>query len=171
MADALAARYQGKPSWTRLIASPRRRALDTAQALAAPRKLQVEVNPLWAEVDFGDWDGQHGSNIDPVALAAFHRDPVRDPPPGGEPWPAFESRIGKALIAVINDHQPEPGSPAPLLIVSHAGVLRMAMSLVCGFPLASLWAVRIDYGTRLRLRMETTDDGQLWGELLEIQQQ
>jgi len=40
---------------------------------------------------------------------------------------------------------------------------------VCGLPVALCWALRIDHGTRLRLRVERGDAG-LWGELLELQQ-
>jgi alpha-ribazole phosphatase len=164
-ADALATRYRGEPCWTRVIASPRRRALDTAQALAAPHGLPVRVDPDWAELDFGQWDGRHAHDIDPAALAAFHRDPVAHPPPGGETWPHFRTRVGTALATLANTR-----NPGPVLVVSHAGALRLTLSLVCGFPLASLWAIRIDYGTRLRLRVETGADGGLWGELLGIAQ-
>ena len=45
----------------------------------------------------------------------------------------------------------------------------MVLSQVCGLPMAMCWALRIDHGTRLRLRVERQDD-QLWGELLELQQ-
>ncbi|MNW21929.1 hypothetical protein D3C71_2231230 [compost metagenome] len=57
-----------------------------------------------------------------------------------------------------------------MLVVSHAGVLRLAISRICGMPLSMLWAVRIDYGTRVRLRVERGDDDRLWGELLELRQ-
>ncbi|REM96149.1 histidine phosphatase family protein, partial [Mycobacterium tuberculosis] len=62
--------------------------------------------------------------------------------------------------------EPEPAST---LIVSHGGALRMVLSQVCGLPMAMCWALRIDHGTRLRLRVEREDD-HLWGELLELQQ-
>lgn len=167
-ADALAGTCRAL-AWSRVIASPRRRALDTARALANLRELPLEVDPDWAELDFGDWDGHRGSDIDPAALAAFHRDPVRHPPPGGEPWPAFQARVGGALAALARDHGAGSADAAPVLVVSHAGVLRMAVSLACGFALPSLWALRIDYGTRLRLRVEAGGDD-LWGELLEVRQ-
>lgn len=156
-------------AWSRVIASPRRRALGTAGALANLRDLPLEVAPDWAELDFGDWDGQRVSDIDPAALAAFHRDPVRHPPPGAEPWPAFQSRVGGALAALARDHEAAPPDAGAVLVVSHAGVLRMALSLACGFPLPTLWALRIDYGTRVRVRVEAGSDG-LWGELLEVRQ-
>ena len=48
--------------------------------------------------------------------------------------------------------------------------MRMVLSQVCGLPLSLCWALRIDHGTRLRLRVERSEEGALWGELLELQQ-
>lgn len=58
----------------------------------------------------------------------------------------------------------------PVLVVSHGGALRMALLQACGLPLAATWALRIGYGTRLRLRVEQTGEGGLWGEVLELVQ-
>ena len=154
--------------WPRVIASPLLRARDTALALAASRQSPVAIADAWREVDFGDWDGRPARTIDPVALAAFHRDPLAHPAPGGEPWPMFTSRIGGALTALLQGAADQPSAGA--LVVSHAGAIRMAVALACGFPLAALWALRIDYGTRLRLHLQRGDDGRPWGELLEIRQ-
>ena len=140
----------------------------TALAVAASRQLRVAIADAWREVDFGDWDGRPARTIDPVALAAFHRDPLAHPAPGGEPWPMFTSRIGGALTALLQGAADQPSAGA--LVVSHAGAIRMAVALACGFPLAALWALRIDYGTRLRLHLQLGDDGRPWGELLEIRQ-
>ena len=163
-ADALAAHYRTQ-RWSRIIASPRQRAADTARAFAAAHGQAVEIVACWTEVDFGVWDGLPGGQIDPAALAAFHRDPHTHPAPGGEAWAEFASRIDQALSGLGSS-----ADKSPLLVVSHAGALRMALSLACGFPLPALWALRIDYGTRVRLRVEMTREGNRWGELLEIEQ-
>lgn len=153
--------------WANVITSPLKRAHDTALALVDVRDMSVIVDAAWREYDFGDWDGRHARDIDPAALAAFHRDPVASPAPGSEPWSAFQIRIGTALAALITRAD---SRSATTLVVSHAGALRMALALACGFPLPALWALRIDYGTRLRLRLERGDDGRPWGELLELRQ-
>lgn len=153
--------------WRRIVSSPLRRAHDTALALAAPRDLPVQIDGRWAELDFGDWDGLRGDTLAPGLLAAFHADPVRHPPPGGEPWDAFGGRVLDALSALRVD---AAGDAGPVLVVSHGGPLRMALSQACGLPLPALWSLRIDYGTRLRLRLEVGDDGRPWGELLELVQ-
>ena len=58
-----------------------------------------------------------------------------------------------------------------LAVLSPGSLLSSALPRWLAWPLAfaaALWALRIDYGTRLRLRVERGDDGQLWGELLEL---
>ena len=168
--DAACRRHAGI-GWSRVLASPLRRARDTALALAKPLGLPVETEPRWAEYDFGDWDGRRGAELPAAAVAAFHADPLRHPPPGAEPWDVFGERIAAALRALLASAA--AGASAedePVLVVSHGGPLRMALVQACGLPLAASWALRIDYGTRLRLRVETGDDGRPWGELLELAQ-
>lgn len=154
-------------SWTRIVSSPLRRAHDTAVALAAPLGIEVNRDPRWAEFDFGDWDGRPSGELPAEAVAAFHADPLRNPPPGGEDWEGFGRRIADGLRALLADGAVGEG---PVLVVSHAGALRMALAEACGLPWAALWALRIDYGTRLRLRLGQHGEGKLWGELLELAQ-
>lgn len=168
-ADAICGGCAGM-TWSRVISSPRQRALHTAQALAAAQALPVDIANDWAEWDFGDWDGQHRDAIavdeaSRRALQAFYQDPGAHPPPNAEPWTAFEMRIDRALRALAS-----PDDGLPVLVVSHAGPLRLALARACGWSLASLWAVRIDYGTRLRLRVEVDAADRLWGELIEVRQ-
>ncbi|MBN8793607.1 MAG: histidine phosphatase family protein [Stenotrophomonas nitritireducens] len=163
--DALL-RCHGDGQWSRVIASPRRRALDTATALVAGRDLFCEIHPDWAELDFGDWDGCHYDEIPAELLAGLYDAPHAVVPPNGESWRQFEARIDAQLRRLLDEDEDEDAGL--VLVVSHAGVLRLAVSRVCGMPLAALWAMRIDYGTRVRLRVERGGDGQLWGELLEL---
>ena len=153
--------------WSRVITSPRRRALDTAHALVAGSNQFCEIHPDWAELDFGDWDGLHFDQLPAEQLAAFYEEPHDTVPPNGESWPQFRARVEEQLHRLVDE---DDGDGQPVLVVSHAGVLRLAVSRVCGMPLSVLWAMRIDYGTRVRLRVERGDDGRLWGELLELRQ-
>lgn len=155
--------------WTRIISSPRQRALQTAQQVAGQARA-IEINEDWAEWHFGDWEGRRREDIaidaeGQRALAAFDRDPAANPPPGAEPWHALQSRVQRALRALATmDEQ------ARVLVVSHAGPIRLALSLACGLPLPALWALRVDYGTGLQLRLGHDDNAGLWGELIEVRQ-
>ncbi|MCC8190250.1 MAG: histidine phosphatase family protein, partial [Planctomycetes bacterium] len=46
------------PAPTRLLTSPRQRAMTTALTLAGPLGVEPETDPDLAEVDFGDFDGR-----------------------------------------------------------------------------------------------------------------
>lgn len=157
-------------AWSRIISSPRQRALHTAQALAAAMHSSVVVDEDWAEWHFGDWDGQHCDDIareegGEAALAAFYRDPAAFPPPNAEAWSALRGRIERGLRAIASAED-----ATPWLVVSHAGAIRLAISLACGWPLPALFALRVDYGTRVRLRLGIDAHDHLWGELLEVRQ-
>ena len=57
-----------------------------------------------------------------------------------------------------------------MLVVTHAGPMRVALHQVCGLPLDRLWALRIGFGTRIRLNFEVAADARVWGEIVEISQ-
>ena len=46
-----------------VIASPLRRAADTAAAVARRFALPVEEDPRWMELDFGEWEGRRYDEI------------------------------------------------------------------------------------------------------------
>jgi alpha-ribazole phosphatase len=161
-AQSLVQRYAGR-RWERIVSSPRRRAFESASALAG--NAPVSVMAQWSELDFGQWDGCRGSEVPGELLANFHRDPESSPLPGSEAWSDFRARIGLALHTLL---QSQPLTPT--LVVTHAGAMRMALHCACGWSLAQGWSLRLDYGTRLRLRLGRADDGALWGELLELEQ-
>jgi alpha-ribazole phosphatase len=153
-----------------IIASPRRRALAGAHSIASETHTPLTVAANWAEYDFGAWDGRTRADIErepggAAALAAFYDDPVAHPPPAGERWPQFSARIARALDAII-----DIGGAGPLLVVTHAGAIRMALSLAVGMPRAHTWAFRITYATRLRLHIGRGVDGKIWGEIVDLVQ-
>ncbi len=157
-------------SWRGIVTSPSRRARDAARRLADERTMIPRVDEDWAELDFGAWDGRRMADIAALpggraALDAFHADPARHAPPGGESWPDFEARVARALGRLLAE-----ASSGPVLVVTHGGPMRLALSQTCGFDLRALWAVRIGYGARVRLDLNKGSDGAFWGEIVEIGQ-
>ncbi len=155
--------------WPRIVTSPLMRARVAAELLAAEARVPLAVDAGWAEYDFGAWDGRARAEIEATAdgaaaLAAFYADPLAHPPPGGEGWVDFSSRVEEALLRVVRS---EAG---PVLVVTHAGPLRLALAIATGIDRSSLWALRISYGTRVRLNAGLGKDGQIWGEIIEIAQ-
>jgi glucosyl-3-phosphoglycerate phosphatase len=101
-ARALAERAAALPV-QRVVASPLRRARETAEALGRP----VELDERWAEIDVGEWAGRSHAEIGLETLAAFRAGEVA--PPRGESFGEVEARV----LAAWDDL--EPGT----LVVSH----------------------------------------------------
>jgi alpha-ribazole phosphatase len=156
-------------SWSRAVASPLRRARDPAAKLAQERDLPLRIDADWAELDFGAWDGRPIAELraDPETAARLDEFYARrDAPaaPDGETWQALLTRIERALSRLLDDDAPST------LVVTHAGPIRATLAVACGLPFASLWALRIDYGTRVTLRVERSPGSPIWGEIVEIVQ-
>jgi alpha-ribazole phosphatase len=156
--------------WTTVVTSPLRRAREPAEKLARLRHLPLRVDADWAEMDFGDWDGRpfselRADSIIAAQLDAFYRSAEAPGPPQGENWPEFRARVKRALHRLVN--APVQGS---VLVATHAGPMRAVLSAACDIPFERTWSFRIDYGTRVTVRVERQDDLHLWGEIIGIAQ-
>lgn len=94
-----------------IIHSHLQRARNTAKILNENLGLPMVEDPLIAEQNYGDWEGQ------PWSLT---RQPTRDgiDPPNGETHAAFHDRVRGAITNFVNSH------PGPVMIVCHGGVFR-----------------------------------------------
>ena len=156
-------------SWAAVVSSPLQRAEAVATALTDGTRAPLRIDPDWAEYDFGDWDGLKRSEIeaDPpgrTALAAFYADPIRHPAPGGATWASYETRVQRALLRVLSE------AASPTLVITHAGPIRLALAFATGIERNSLWALRVAYGTRIRLNAAIGANGKSWAEIVEIVQ-
>jgi broad specificity phosphatase PhoE len=110
-----------------VVSSPARRALETARAWGLP----VRVDERLAERSFGQWEGRPWAELWPTVPAAILADPEAYAafiPPGGEPLEAVVHRVGAALRHL----SAEPGRR--VLVVTHAGPLRLAVGAALGLP-------------------------------------
>ena len=132
-------------TWSTIVASPLKRARESAERLGWERGIGVEIDPDWREIDLGDWDGKPLKELRADAataalLAKFYLDPATTEPPNGESFTALSARVVRAL-GRLADY--ERGA----LVVAHAGSIRTALSLVTSIPMSALWAIRIEPAT------------------------
>lgn len=115
------------------------------QAAHFVRHLDVPLtrDPRWREMDFGAWDGLAPHAVDQAALSRFWADPDANPPPGGERWSRLCDRVGMAL----------EGIGADTLVVTHAGAMRAALSVLTGLDHRGVWALDLPYRALLTLRV------------------
>ncbi|APL95119.1 phosphoglycerate mutase [Sphingomonas sp. BHC-A] len=129
--------------FARVVTSDLARARTPGAAIAAERDVELDVDSRWRELHFGDWEGADPARLPAEDLARFWDDPDGFPPPGGESWTDLCNRIGDGLAALGE----------PVLVVCHAGAIRAALSVLCGFDARRGWAVDLPYGAVLSLRI------------------
>jgi alpha-ribazole phosphatase len=127
-----------------LIASDLSRARLAGEAIGLASGVPLAIDPRWRELDFGAWDGMAPGDVDSAALARFWDDPDGHAPPGGERWSALVDRVSAAIGDL---------AARPTLIVTHAGALRAALAVLCGFDVRQTWAVDLPYNGLLSLRV------------------
>lgn len=115
-----------------IVSSPRRRCTVVATRLADRFGRGFDIDDRLCEMDFGEWEGRPWDEIDRAALDQWAADPLHFRPPGGESATMLLERV--ATFAAD-----PPGEPqAPLLIVTHGGVLRALRALHARDPAAML---------------------------------
>ena len=117
------------PTIARIVSSPSRRAVATAEALArAAGGRTIERDPRWLETDFGDAEGLLFDELAvrfPELATQVLAGSTEIDWPNGEPAAQLRARVRSAwddLRAVGQD----------VLVVSHAGPLLHALALVRG---------------------------------------
>jgi alpha-ribazole phosphatase len=129
------------PGFRTVATSPLARSRRLAERLAAARGLAAPaVDARLAEMDFGAWEGLAWERVPRRELDAWAADLMRARPHGGESVAMLEARVTAALLQWR-------GAAGPVLIVTHAGVIRAARA-IAGEPEA--WRSTIAFGGWLR---------------------
>lgn len=126
-----------------IYASPRVRAVESAELLAEPRGLTVRIEPRLAEIDFGELEGQRYEDIErryPALYREWMEHPTRVRFPGGEGFVDMQRRVLEALGELRSRHAGES-----IAMVSHGGVGRIVAAHVLGMPDAHLFRIAQDY--------------------------
>lgn len=134
---------------TRLVSSPQRRAVQTAEPVAAALGLDVEIDDRLAEYD-RDLPGyvpvEQLRTEHPEAWARM----VAGQLPEQVDAAAFTARVDAALAAVVA----AAGADQTVAVVSHGGVINAALHAILGTD--RLLAFAIDYASVTRLLYSRT---------------
>ena len=133
---------------TRIISSGMGRTDQIAALYAKERGSCHVIDRRWQELDFGDWDGRSPSDLPDDRLMQFWTAPDRYPPPNGERHGDRMDRVRSALDDLALE---------PTVVVAHAGSIRAAISLLCGFDYQQSWAIEIPYAARVDLMVYVGD--------------
>jgi broad specificity phosphatase PhoE len=130
-AAELAARLAREPI-DAIWASPLQRARETAEIVAEPHGLAVELEPGLMEVDVGSWSGKTRAELEELYPDAFRRwvevDGGWDPGwQDGETYEQMAERVRAAVERIAAQHADQT-----VLLVAHGGTVRALQSIALG---------------------------------------
>ncbi len=123
------------------------RASESADILGRAWALPVRTDPRLREMSFGEWDGERWETIeahDAARFQAWTASWFDTAPPGGERLAQVEHRVAEWLRALTAG---PVSSREPVVVVSHAGWIRVALSQLRHLPMARLYDIPVDYAS------------------------
>lgn len=122
-----------------VCASPLERARTSAEIIAKPHRLDVEVEPAFREMGFGAWEGLTAAEVEarfPDACAAWREAPHGVTIHGGECLVDVADRVAGGLQRLREAHAGQT-----VLLVTHAIVIRLLVLAALGLGPERLWSV------------------------------
>ena len=139
-AALLGARLAARP-FAGLYSSDLKRAFETAEVVGAAVHLKPEPRTSLREVFLGEWEGLTTEAIAeryPEAWASWVEEPDWDVVPGGEGQAAFDRRVAAAMDDILRLH-----AHGDVLVVTHGGVIQVALHRIVGTPSRGLFPFKI----------------------------
>ncbi|MBT9139749.1 MAG: Adenosylcobalamin/alpha-ribazole phosphatase [Dehalococcoidia bacterium] len=143
-ADCLAARLSDKPD--KIFTSSLKRAQTFAEPLSSRFGLVPTVLPELREMSFGFWEGMRYADMDHEMQALFEKwyaDPINTCPPGGEAGASLAQRVQKAVKIITA----EMAATETAILITHGGVIRVAVAMLMGMAPAAAGSIQIDTGS------------------------
>jgi alpha-ribazole phosphatase len=115
-----------------LYASPLQRAAESAVIAGESLRLQPEIVPALAELDFGVFEGMPYQDIErlyPEEYKMWMKHPTRVAFPGGESFSEMAQRVLQFASALPEKHQNQA-----VVIVAHGGVNRIILANALSMP-------------------------------------
>jgi len=137
----LLAGYLSPSAIEAIYSSPLKRALKTAEIIAQPHKLKVNVEPDLIDFNFGRWQGLSHQEVkekygELYATWITHPEQVRMP--DGETLADVRKRVIRVIDKVIKKYT------GTMLIVGHRVVNKIIICALLGLDNSHFWKIRQD---------------------------
>ena len=139
-----------------MVASPVRRTLESAEIIAETLGKTVDVEPGFAEMEFGSWDGLTFAEVaerDQAGLDAWLGS-LETPPPGGESFREVEERVLAGLERIREAH-----AGKTVVVVSHVTPIKTLVATALQAPLESVFRMELSPASVTVLSFLPDEDG------------
>lgn len=128
-----------------IISSPSQRC----QLLANYFQLNYQVDARIKEMNFGDWELQKWTEIPEEEINPWYDDFINIKAKNGENLLEMQTRVLEFWNEIISKKDVNK-----ILIISHAGVIRLILRSILQFPLQNMFNINIDYGKKTIIESE-----------------
>lgn len=138
--------------WDVIISSPLKRCAHFAEELSQRYQSPLEIEPRLKEISFGDWEGRTAGELigeDPDRIMRFWTDPTNNTPPNAETLHRFHERVIGAWQEILERH-----AGKHILIVGHAGMMRMIIREVLDMPIDRMYRLHVPNAGITRITVE-----------------
>lgn len=145
--------------WDQIISSPLQRCRAFAEEVARRHGLAVQFDEGLKELGFGEWEGRTAAQLleaDSGSIQRFWSDPLNNRPPGAECLHDFEARVTAAWDRIVAEFRGRH-----VLLVGHAGLIRMILRHVLQMPLENMFRIQVPNAALTRIRIEHYPEGDL----------
>ena len=134
-----------------IYSSPLQRCVKLAESVAATfgSHLPVQHDERLKELNFGEWEMKSWNDIPHGLIEVWAEDHVRHVPPNGESYMQLAERAMSFLAELEHDEQ-------PVLVFTHAGVIRALTGHALGLPLVNTFKLQVDYASVSKIVLQGT---------------
>jgi broad specificity phosphatase PhoE len=137
-----------------IYSSDLRRARESAEIVGAVWGIPVQYDHRLREMHFGAWDGQRWDAIeaaDGARLRAWTERWADTAAPGGETIADIERRAADWIDETLRSPVSSSGT---VVVVSHAGWIRVALSRLLRRPASQMFDIPVDYARATVVRVD-----------------
>jgi alpha-ribazole phosphatase/probable phosphoglycerate mutase len=130
-------------SFDTIATSPMKRCSEFADYISKKSKIPYSIIEDFKEIGFGDWQGKTSHQIGEEVVERFKNDPINNPVNNAENLYDFQKRVIKNYLEILDNLNPQN----KLLIIAHAGVIRVIKSYILKLPIEKMFTMNIKSGS------------------------
>ena len=130
-------------SFDTIATSPMKRCSEFADYISKKSKIPYSIIEDFKEIGFGDWQGKTSLQIGEEVVERFKNDPINNPINNAENLYDFQSRVIKNYLEILDKVNPKN----KILIIAHAGVIRVIKSYILKLPIEKMFTMTIKSGS------------------------